>query len=87
MAVGDKLPHGAVEHVTVQVTPLLLGSFTSMAVSGPVALARTLGVVGVTVMPTEGTMTVADADFVVSVADVPVTVTLRLLAGSAAGAL
>ena len=87
MAVGDTLPHGAVAHVTVQVTPFPLESFTSVAVSGPVALASTLGAAGVTVRPTEGTMTVAEADFVVSVADVPVTVTLRLLAGKVAGAL
>lgn len=87
MAVGDTLPHGAVAHVTVQVTPFPLGSFTSVAVSGPVALANTLGAAGAMVTPTEGTMTVAEADFVVSVADIPVTVTLRLLAGSVVGAL
>jgi hypothetical protein len=87
VVVGETLPQGAVAHVTVQVTPLLLGSFTSVAVTCPVALASTLGVAGVTVTPTEGTITVAEADFVVSVAEVPVTVTLMLLAGNVVGAV
>lgn len=87
VAVGDTLPHGAAGHVTVQVTPFPLGSLKSVAVSGPVALASTLGAAGATVNPTEGTTTVAEADFVMSVADVPVTVTFKLLAGSVAGAL
>lgn len=85
--VGDTPPHGAVAHVTVQVTPLLLGSFTSVAVTCPVVLARTLGEAGATVTPTDGTITVAEADFVLSVAELPVTVTLMLLAGRVAGVL
>lgn len=84
---GDTPPHGAVGHVTPQVTPLPLGSFASVAVSGAVVFASTLTVAGVRVTPTEGTITDAEADFVTSVAEVPVTVTVMLLAGSVAGAV
>lgn len=87
VAVGETLPHGAVAHVTLHVTPLWLASFRSVAVSPAVVLASTLGAAGDTVIPTEGTTTVAEADFVASVAEVPVTVTLMLLAGSVAGAV
>jgi hypothetical protein len=42
---------------------------------------------GATVIPTEGTSRVAKADWVASVADVPVRVTVMLLAGGVAGAV
>jgi hypothetical protein len=87
VAVGETLPQGAVAHVTVQFTPLLLGSFTSVADSAAVVFASTFGAGGVTVTPTEGTTTVAEADFVESVAEVPVTVIVMLLAGNVAGAV
>jgi hypothetical protein len=87
VVVGETLPQGVVAQVTVQVTPFLLGSFTSVAVTWLVVLASTLVAAGVTLTPTEGTITVAEADFVVSVVEVPVTVILMLLAGSVVGAV
>ena len=84
---GETLPHGADEQEIVQVTPWLLVSFTSVAVSDVLWLPTTVGVAGVTEIPTEGTSNAAVPDFVASVADVPVTVTFILLAGGVTGAV
>jgi hypothetical protein len=48
---------------------------------------RTFAVGGATETPTDGTVIAAAEDLVLSAADVAVTVTIRLLAGAAAGAL
>jgi hypothetical protein len=84
--VGEGLPHGAVEHDTVQVTPLLLESPATVAVNCVVPVPETLAVEGTTVTATEGTVIVAGADLLVSATEVAVNVTVRLLAGSETGA-
>jgi len=54
---------------------------------GTVPIASTVAVAGVTAIVTEGTVIVTVAVFVESVNEVAVTVTVRSLAGGAAGAL
>lgn len=85
--VRDTVPHGVGEHETVQLTPLFPVSFISVAVRRVLPVPSTVPAAGTTVTPTEGTTKVADADLVVSVADVPVRVTVRLLAGGVVGAV
>lgn len=85
--VGATLPHGAVEQDTVHVTPLLLGSPATVAINCTVAVSRTVAVVGATDTPTDGIVMVADADFVLSVIEVAVSVTVKLLAGGTVGAV
>ena len=85
--VGDTPPHGADEQETAQVTPRLLLSFTSVAVRFALWVPSTVGDAGETVIATEGTSRAAEADLVASVTDVPVRVTVILLAGGVAGAL
>jgi hypothetical protein len=80
-------PHGVGEQETVQVTPALLGSFTRVAVRPVLFVPSTVWVAGATVIPTDGTSSVAEVDLDVSVADVPVTVTVMSLAGGLAGAV
>ena len=65
----------------------MLGSLATVAVNCCVVLITTLAVVGETETETAETVTVADIDFVESVTDVAVTVTVRLLAGGVAGAV
>ena len=85
--VGETPPQVVEEQDTVQLTPLLVESFTSVAVRGVVALPSTIGAAGVTAIPTEGTVRFAEADLVASVAELPVTITVMLLAGGVAGAV
>jgi hypothetical protein len=82
------VPHGVGEQDTVQVTPLFVGSFVTVAVNCAVAPACTVAVLGVTetVIPV-GTVTVADADAEVLATEVAVMVTVKLLAGGVAGAV
>jgi len=79
--VGFTLPHAATEQVTLQVTPLLLGSFVTVAVNWAVAVARTVALPGETETVMAGTVIVAEPDLVVSATEVAVRVTVRLLAG------
>jgi hypothetical protein len=83
----ETLPQAVSAHETVQLTPALVMSFTSVAVTPVFCVTSTVAVSGATAIPTDGTSSVAEADFVASVADVPVTVTVMLLAGGVAGAL
>ena len=85
--VGETLPHGEDPHETVQVTPLLFLSFSRVAVNCTLWLPTTVGVAGATEIPTDGTTRVEEADFVLSVADVPVTVSVMSLAGGVVGAV
>lgn len=85
--VGETLPQGADEHETVQLTPWLFLLFTRVAVSGTLWVPTTVGVAGATAIPIDGTSRVAEADFVLSVADSPVAVTVMSLAGGVAGAV
>ena len=79
--------HTAPPCVSVQLTPLLLASFITAAVNCWVVFAVTLAVAGETetAMGTV-TVTVAAADFVVSAAEIAVTVTCAWL-GTADGAV
>ena len=85
--VGETLPQGEGEQDTVQLTPLLLESPATVAVNCVVPVPGTLADVGATLTATEGTVMVVGADFVLSVTEVPVSVTAVLLAGSVAGAV
>jgi hypothetical protein len=61
---------------------------TSIAVKSKLCVPTTGGgAAGVTVIPIEGISRLAEADLVASVAEVPVRVTVALLAGAVAGAL
>ena len=63
-------------------------SLTSVAVKGKLCVPTTGGgAAGVTVIPIEGISRLAEADFVASVAEVPVRITVVLVAGGVAGAL
>src|SRR5436309_12985095 len=73
--------------VSVQFTPLLLGSFVTVAVNCCVLVTLTLALVGETVTAIGGvTVAVAVADFVVSATEVAVTVTCGGV-GTAGGAV
>jgi hypothetical protein len=72
--------------VRVQVTPLLLGSFVTVAVNCSVAITVTVAVVGETDTAAPETVTVAVAEMLVSATDVATTITLGL-AGTVAGAV
>src|SRR5690348_11756641 len=64
--------------VSVQLTPAFVGSFLTVVVNCWVALIGMIPLTGETVCTTmAGTVTVAAADFVVSVTDVAVRVTVR----------
>jgi hypothetical protein len=77
----------ALPHVTDHVTPLLAESFVTTAVSGVVALVSSeAGGAGLRATEIALMEMVAEADFVVSVTDVAVTVTV-LPVGAAAGAV
>ena len=85
--VGETPPQGAGEQDTVQVTPLLLESPATVAVNREVLPAPTAVEAGATDTATEGTVMVAEVDFVLSVTEVAVNVTVKLLAGGLAGAV
>ena len=79
--------HGIPLCVSVQFTPLFLGSFVTVAVNCCVAFTLTLALDGETVTPIGGaTVTVAAANFVVSATEVAVTVTCAGV-GTADGAV
>lgn len=84
---GETAPQGAGEQDNVQVTPLLLASFPTVAVNCAVDAASTVAVVGATVTATDGTVIVAEADLVASAAEVAVRVTIKLFIAGAAGAV
>ena len=84
---GDTLPHAVAEQDTVQVTPLFVESPSTVAINGADAPPRTVATGGATETATEGTVMVAEEDLLLSVTDVAVTVTLRLLAGGKLGAV
>ena len=94
LVAADRLPHEAPPHsepASDQVTPLFEGSPVTVAVMVVVALTATVAVVGAidTEIPAgvvEPIVIVADADFVPSVTDVAVSVTVAGL-GAAAGAV
>jgi hypothetical protein len=72
----------------LQLTPLLLGSWPTIAmIFGTVPAACTVVTGAVTEIVTDGTVMVTAADLVPSAREVAVTVTVRSLAGGVAGAL
>jgi hypothetical protein len=79
--VGETLPQGAVEHETVHVTPLLLGSLPTVAVNSCVVPASTVAVWGSVSTVIAGTVIVAEAIAKGLVTEVAVTVTVKSLAG------
>jgi hypothetical protein len=84
---GETPPQGGIPQDTVQLTPLLLESPATVAVNCVVPVPGTVADVGDTINPTEGTVMLALADLVLSVAEVAVSVTFMLLAGSEEGAV
>ncbi len=79
--------HGVPLCVSVQLTPLLLGSFVTVAVNCWLAVTVTFAVVGETETAIGGvTVAVAVADFVVSATEIAETVTCTGL-GTADGAV
>ena len=84
---GKTPPQGAGEQDAVQVTPLLLESPATVAVNCEVLPASTVAEPGATDTATEGTVMVAEADFVLFAAEVAVNVTVKLLAGGLLGAV
>jgi hypothetical protein len=62
-------------------------SFTSIAVNVTLFVPITVEAAGATVIPIEGMSRLAEADLLLSVAEVPVTITVVLLVGGVAGAV
>jgi len=89
VAVGETVPHCAVEHDTVQVTPLFAGSFVTVAVKCAMPPGCTVPVSAETETAIAGTVTVmvAEPDADVSATEVAVTVTVKSLAGGVVGAV
>lgn len=86
--VGLTAPQAVAEQVAVQLTPPLAGSFATVAVIDRVCPCATVcGLLGESVTKIGGvTVTVSEADFVLSVTDLAVTVTARF-AVTVAGAV
>ena len=89
VGLGETLPQGPGEHETLQLTPLLPGSFSTVATMfGTLPAASRLSMLdGVTETVTKGTVMVTVADLVESVFEVAVTVTVRSLVGGVVGAV
>ena len=84
---GETPPQVGTPQETVQATPLLLESPATLAVNCAVPFPGTVGEAGETTTPTEGTTMVAANDFVASVTEVAVSVTVKLVAGRVVGAV
>jgi hypothetical protein len=84
--VGDTVPHGVAEQLTVQFTPALAGSKFRDALNCVVPPAWTVAVVGATETVIASTVMVANADFFESATEVAVSVTFRSLTGGVLGA-
>ena len=91
MPVGATVPqpgeHELPPWVKLHVTPPLLGSLLTVAVNGAITPVCTLADAGEIDTAMAGMVMAAEADFVVSAAEAAVNVTLRSLAGVAAGAV
>lgn len=86
------MPHGVDEHVTVQVTPMFVGSLATVAVNWVVVPIRTVSGVGVTETEIPGvgvaeTVIVAEADAEADASEVALTATVRLLLSGPGGAV
>jgi len=84
---GETVPHGPGEHVTLQVTPLLLGSFATVAVNCVLAPACTVAESGETTTLIPGTVILAEAVALLLATAVAVKVTERSPAGGLSGAV
>jgi hypothetical protein len=65
----------------------LVLSFTRVAVNATLFVPTTVAAAGATVIPIEGMSRLAEADLLLSVAEVAVTITVILLVGGVAGAV
>ena len=81
------MPHGAEEHDTVQVTPLLAGSLVTVAVNGAVAPANRVADSGMIETVVPGTVILAEFDTAVLATEVAVIRTDKSPAGGVAGAV
>jgi hypothetical protein len=86
VAVGETVPHGVGEHDKVQVTPLLIGSPATVAVSWTVPAACTVPVLWVIVTAVARTVTIAVALAEALATEMAVMVTIKSLAGGVVGA-
>jgi hypothetical protein len=84
---GETVPHGPGEHETLQVTPLLLGSFATVAVNCVLAPACTVAESGETTTLIPGTVILAEAVALLLATAVAVKVTERSPAGGLSGAV
>ncbi len=82
---GETLPHDPIAQDTAQVTPLLLASLVSVAVRVIAPPAGTVLADEATLIATDGTVIVAELDFVVSAIEVADSVTAKSFAGGLLG--
>lgn len=85
--VGEIVPQGAGEQDTAQVTPLLLGSLPTVAVTCAVDPASTTPPEVATDTVIAGTVMLADADAKGLATEVAVSVTVKSVAGGVLGAV
>ena len=85
--VGETFPHGAAEQDTVQVTPLLLASFATVAVNACVPVASTLVAPGETETVIPSTAMVPEFDTDEFATAVAVNVTVKPEGGTLEGAV
>jgi len=84
---GDTVPHGAVEHETVQLTPLLLATFATVAEKACVPSANTAAELGDTTTVTPRTGMVPELDIEEFAMAVALNVTVNPAGGTLAGAV
>ncbi len=87
VAAGEIVPQGAVAHETVQLTPLLLGSFATVAVKTWLLFASTSEFWGETETVTPKTVMVPEFETEGLTTDVAANVTVRPAKGVAEGAV
>ena len=87
VVVGETVPHGAGEHDTVQVTPLLAGSLVTVAVNGAVVPAITVADWGATETAVARTVMVAMFVFDESATEAAVIVTVKAAESGVVGAV
>ena len=84
---GETEPHGAVEHDTAQLTPLLLTSFATVAENACVPSANTAAELGDTETVTPRTGMVPELDIEEFATEVALNVTVSPAGGTLAGAV
>jgi hypothetical protein len=84
---GETVPHGAVGHETLQLTPMLVGSFVTVAENCAVVPIVTVAEEGATTITRPEIVMFAEPVFVVSVTEVARTVIGVSAVGGVAGAV